>query len=932
MVFWHFGLASRVSPGGPCYNRPMEPCIPLPVDDFRHEIERAVERHPVIVLTAETGAGKSTRVPGWFWRRGRRVHVTQPRRIAARSLSHYLAGVGRVSWGEEIGYQTGFESRRGPGTRLLYLTDGVQMVQEIRGSRDYDLLVLDEIHEWNLNQEVLVGMVRRNLRNGLLRRSGKRVVIMSATVKARQLASFLDDAPVISIPGRTFPVSRHERSPLFMLPDTAALVEEGHNVLVFQPGKQEIEAFIRELGRLLEHEKRRAVLLPLHSELSIREQSRVFQNYPLPKVVVATDIAQTSLTIDDIDAVIDCGVKKELRVVSGIEGLYPTDISTSECQQRAGRAGRLKPGSYTLYSERSVRDRPEFPEPEIRRLSLETIVLRMCNWGLDPLAFSFFHRPQKNLLLAARRSLQTFGALTASGEVSADGKRMAELPVSVRSARLLIEAEKGGARVTDRALRAIAILECKGILGRDVVNEKYGRSPYQSDLLNQLEMWEDLRSSRGLLAQKKLAQAGEIYAELKRRLGTSGPAARGGGAADDRHLFRAILSAFADGAYLRGEQVYWREGEERQIERSSLLARLKPEMVAGLPFDLVVQRDPLRTGESENTQLPLLTFCSELSLPQLEELKPFSYEKKTEVQLDGNRLRLFERIGFGSRLLKEIDRPPSWENDAEARLVAKRALEWLDANLQRLPLAERFDRLRGWFEEAVPLLPRHPGPFKPRLDACLEREIRRTLRVDDLELYFTFHASFARLTLRQILPYPSIRHLRRLRWPARASTGAGELPLRHIGLRPFVEMDSRQFVAFGEIDALLPTGDAAGIILDGRRRESYAEALSAYNDELRRQIFARRWQMERKPVSAAEIQGIPFPLAFEGGSGKGQAHFEYYSCPEVAGDGIHLVHFLERPEAESRWQEMQPRIEELLRKSRSRQIEELFRQKGWKIR
>ena len=167
---------------------------------------------------------------------------------------------------------------------------------------------------------------------------------MSATLKAKQISTFLNHAPVITVPGRGFPVECQRRHPCFLLPDAATLLEEGHNVLLFQPGKQEIDDTIQNLKELLEHDGSKAVILPLHSELSISEQSKVFRNYPLPKAVVATDIAQTSLTIDDIDAVIDSGIKKEVRLVSGIEGLYPTEISTSECRQRAGRAGRVKKG------------------------------------------------------------------------------------------------------------------------------------------------------------------------------------------------------------------------------------------------------------------------------------------------------------------------------------------------------------------------------------------------------------------------------------------------------------------------------------------------------------------------------------------------------------------------------------------------------------
>ena len=191
-----------------------------------------------------------------------KVHVTQPRRIAARALSNYLARVVNVPWGREIGYQTGLDSNRSAATTLLYLTDGVQMVREIQGGRDYDVLVLDELHEWNLNQEVLVGLVKKNLDSGLYLRSGKRVVIMSATLKAKQISTFLNHAPVITVPGRGFPVDASGATLVSCCPTPPTCSEAGHNVLVFQPGKQEIDDTIQSLKELLDHDQQKAVILP----------------------------------------------------------------------------------------------------------------------------------------------------------------------------------------------------------------------------------------------------------------------------------------------------------------------------------------------------------------------------------------------------------------------------------------------------------------------------------------------------------------------------------------------------------------------------------------------------------------------------------------------------------------------------------------------
>ena len=248
----------------------------LPIDQYQEAIESTVHDHPVVIITAETGAGKSTRVPLWLWRQKHRIAVTQPRRIAARSLSYYLAKQIQSPWGKQVGYQTGFDQKRSTETTLLYLTDGVQMIKEIQGRHDYDVLILDEIHEWNLNQDILIGLVKKKLQSGFFERSRKRVIIMSATLHTRRLSAFFNDAPVLEVPGRGYPVTVHHNQPEFLLSDTIQMVEMGKNLLVFQPGKGEIADFIQQLRETLDADKLKAKIFPLHSELSIKEQAKVF--------------------------------------------------------------------------------------------------------------------------------------------------------------------------------------------------------------------------------------------------------------------------------------------------------------------------------------------------------------------------------------------------------------------------------------------------------------------------------------------------------------------------------------------------------------------------------------------------------------------------------------------------------------------------------
>ena len=903
----------------------------LPVDGYRDEIMDAIAANPVVILTAETGAGKSTRVPWWLWQSGKKVHVTQPRRIAARALSNYVARACSVPWGREIGYQTGLDGNRSAATSLLYLTDGVQMVREIQGNRDYDVLILDEIHEWNLNQEVLIGLVRKNLDSGFFKLSGKRAVIMSATLKARQISTFLNQAPVITVPGRGFPVDCQRRHPCFLLPDAANLLEAGHNILLFQPGKQEIDETIRNLKELLDHDNQKAVILPLHAELSITEQSKVFKNYPLPKAVVATDIAQTSLTIDDIDAVIDSGVKKEVRLVSGIEGLYPTEISTSECRQRAGRAGRVKKGLYILCSERGMDDRLDYPEPEIRRLNLESVVLRMCKWGLSPLEFSFFHRPNRSLILKAIQNLKIFGALTPENMVTADGRRMAELPLSLRGARLLLEAEKGGRRVTDRALKVIAIFETRGVVSKEFAGEFYTNSPFKSDLLNQLDLWEDQRHNARLLSAKKAALAREIYGELKKRLGgqpVKGPLT----AAEQKHLFRAILSGFCDGVYFKGDGVYWREGEERQIERTSILNQTKPEMVAGLPFDLIINREDQKTGNKEEKYLPLLTFCSELSFLQLAELKPFSYEKRRRILLQDDKLSVSEEIFFGGRLIKTMAVEPDWTRPDEKHAILTLALEWFEKNFEHLPCRAEIEKNRAWFVEASGALNEKLPPFDLCLRDYLYRQLRRSLKIDDLRFFFQFHPALQRIDLHHLLPHRWLKKLKSARWPKQLQIKEMDIPLEYIKGKPYLALDQGQFHRIEAAEIRLPSGEAPGLRLQGETFPDWTAAATHYNDFLKREIFERKWRHDKKCVQIGDILDIPFPLAFQGGNGKDNTRFEFYSAPAFEDGKVFLIHFPNLEQAQAYYRSVEKQWTECKTRFSKNAMENIFRGKGWKIK
>ena len=910
---------------------------PLPIDPYRGEIAKTISRSPVTIITAETGAGKSTRVPLWLWSQGLRVHVTQPRRIAARALSNYLAlQTGKV-WGEEIGYQTGFESRKGAKTSLLYLTDGVKMLQETMGHRSYDTLILDEVHEWNLNQEILIGLVKKGLQEGRFGATRQRVVIMSATLDAGPLSRFLDDAPVISVPGRAFPVEKIHDAPYGLLPQAVGLVEEGRNILVFQPGKREIADFTEELKEQLHRSGLKAVILPLHAEQSLPEQNKVFRTYPHPKVVIATDIAQTSLTIEDIDAVVDRGLKKEIRTVHGIEGLYTVEISRAEALQRAGRAGRVKEGTYVLCSEIPLESRTPFPEPEIRRLNLDSALLRLLHWKINPLEMPFFHSPTRSLLVKSLESLKVFGALDRSGRVTKDGEKMVRYPLSVRSSRLLLEASSGGRRVMESALGLIAVLETRGIVNQTYLGESFlPQGTYRSDPLNQLIFLKDRRSYKKLINFKKAETAGEIVRELRERLKDSHlwPEEEKSPPNPERErklLYRALISSLCDGLFLRGEGEYYLRGtEERRLERTSLLRENPPEMAIGIPFDLSGPWENPRTGEREETTLRLLTFASELSLPILDELKPFSYLREVGPERQGKRWLLTERVSFGGRVVLRKEKSPEEMGPEErSRLARELCPELLALPKGQWLWAEGVETLRNLYGEAASRLTPPPPPFEDSFLRLLEGIFRKSLSTPDLELFFRLQPPPK--NLRGLLTRSRLKELQRLRWPSHASLPIGPRKILYKQGRPFLELLPDEMVPLKERDLELPTGERMGIFLNRQRFTRWKEAAAYANALLREGLFQEKWKQARE-----ELEELPpddlFPRTVSAGKGVDGEEILFYQAPVEEKGELRVRTFLTEEEAMEAFLETEERWQAHRRKRKGEELKVAFRRKGWKVK
>ena len=425
----------------------------LPVSRHRDTIREAVANHQVVIVCGDTGSGKTTQLPKIALELDRQhIGCTQPRRIAATSVAKRVADELRVKIGEEVGYQIRFEDRTSRDTRVKFMTDGI-LLAETQGDptlRKYDTLIIDEAHERSLNIDFILGYLHRILK----KRRDLKVIISSATLDAETFADFFGGAPVIQVEGRTFPVEDHYQPPTHGREPLAEQVlraaewlgemDSLGDTLVFLPGEREI----RDAADLLAGRKYpNTLVLPLFARQAGNEQQAVFKPTPRQRrIVLATNVAETSLTIPDIRFVIDSGIARVNRYDprSGIQRLQIEPISKASARQRRGRCGRVSEGvCVRLYDEEDFESRRPYTDPEILRSNLSGVVLQMEHLRLgDPLKFPFIDPPQPKRIAQAYRVLEEIGAIRKQGEGLTDiGHTLARLPLDPRVGRILIEAE-----------------------------------------------------------------------------------------------------------------------------------------------------------------------------------------------------------------------------------------------------------------------------------------------------------------------------------------------------------------------------------------------------------------------------------------------------------------------------------------------------------
>lgn len=501
----------------------------LPVSSRRDDIAQALAEHQVIIVCGETGSGKTTQLPKIALALGRGrantgklIGHTQPRRIAASSVAKRIADELKTPIGEIVGYKVRFQDRLQPGASVKLMTDGILLAETQTDPllKAYDTIIIDEAHERSLNIDFLLGYLRQILP----RRPDLKIIVTSATIDADRFAKHFESikgpAPVLMVSGRTFPVEQRyrpfEESREYDLNNAICdAVDElwregGGDVLVFLPGEREIREAAEALRK---HHPPGVEVLPLFARLSQQEQDRVFEPHGQRRIVLATNVAETSLTVPGIRYVIDPGMARVKRYSyrNKVEQLQIEPVSQSSANQRAGRCGRVSNGiCIRLYEEKDFLARPRFTDPEILRSSLAGVILRMKTLGLGQVDdFPFLEPPPRKAIADGYQLLTELGAVDEANELTAMGRELGKLPLDPRVGRMILEAR------SREALAEILVI-ASALSGQDVrdrpmeqqqaADEKHKKfDDEKSEFLGYLKLWKWIEEAKGGHGEHKLS-------------------------------------------------------------------------------------------------------------------------------------------------------------------------------------------------------------------------------------------------------------------------------------------------------------------------------------------------------------------------------------------------------------------------------------------
>ncbi|WP_319407567.1 ATP-dependent RNA helicase HrpA [uncultured Desulfosarcina sp.] len=601
----------------------------LPITEAKAAIVDSIRNHPVTIISGETGSGKTTQIPKFCLAAGRgidgRIACTQPRRIAATTVAARIAEELGEELGQSVGYKIRFQDKTGSDAYIKVVTDGI-LLAETQGDpwlNEYDTIIVDEAHERSLNIDFVLGILKQLVH----KRKNLKLIITSATIDTEKFSRAFDDAPVIEVSGRLFPVEtryfypdddpedKEDRTPVELAAlavDELAARRTRGDILIFMPTEQDIRETCETLGG---RHFSRTEILPLFARLSAGEQRKVFAGSAARKIIVATNVAETSITIPGIKYVIDTGLARISQYVprSRTTSLPVVPVSRSSADQRKGRCGRVENGvCIRLYTEEDYGSRPLFTQPEILRSNLAEVILRMIALKLGNIAdFPFIDRPAERSIQDGFDLLFELGAIVRpegnrSGggvyRLTENGRTMARLPIDPRLSRMLIEARREGC--LNPVVIIAAALSIQDVRERPLDKEALADQAHRqfvdplSDFVTVLNIWQAIHDAgsrpgsmnelkkfcrQHFLSFRRIREWRDIHGQIKsvlkeQRFGpleSSGQVLEdipAGGQADDGSfhplyaaIHRAILSGFLSNIAMKKEKVFFRASKDREV-------------------------------------------------------------------------------------------------------------------------------------------------------------------------------------------------------------------------------------------------------------------------------------------------------------------------------------------------------------------------------
>jgi ATP-dependent helicase HrpB len=628
----------------------------LPLDLAWPEIREALESHQNLVLVAEPGAGKTTRFPPLLLASGlvsESILMLEPRRLAARASAARIAFEQGWELGREVGYQVRFENRTSASTRLRVLTEGLlgRRLQSGPNLTGVSAVILDEFHERSQHTDLALGLLFELQQ---LSRPDLRIIVMSATLDAEAVSRYLNDAPVVSVPGRTYPVEISNASYPLMLESGPPLFDRVasavsdclsgvlprlQDILVFLPGTREI----RGVRERLEGRVRGFDIVELHGSLSLEDQDRALKRATggAGRIVLATNIAETSLTLDGIGTVIDSGLARVARSdLAGFTRLGLSRISFASATQRAGRAGRQAPGlCHRLWSKLDENSMASFEAPEILRTDLsEPLMLLMAQGTRDPESFSWFERPAVTALRAAMRTLEELG-FQRGGELTAEGRMALRLPVDARAAKLVLEAMKADSLELGATLAAL-------VTERDIVTRSADlkrQASIESDVMLRYHLLQDGNSREvDRFAKQTCLRAAEQIIRVAKDLQRETKNVNGNG--NVKHPSRTVDDL--------GQRLLLRAYPDR-LSRRRRAGEASARMIGGkgirlAPFSAVERAEFFVAIDSMEAPISL---ASQVERDWIEDAVPEFITEKTETVFDSDSKQVLDQT---ARFLRDL--------------------------------------------------------------------------------------------------------------------------------------------------------------------------------------------------------------------------------------------------------------------------------------